>query len=147
MPYRDINQVSEAAGVVPGLTSRRAFQSLLAVLGSVAIVAGLGTVFFGVDSIVGAEGATATIDSEMRFYAVWYVGAGALLWWSALNLERAGALIRGFPGPATRCGPLAWAVLAGGRRTSSFSQTLMVIELVLPFVIVGWQVELSRRDR
>ncbi len=88
---------------------------MLAALGYIAIVAGLGTVFLCVDSLVGAEDVSATVDSEIRFYAVWYVGAGALLLWSAANVERAGALIRGLAGLLFVAGVsrgLSWLVSA-----------------------------------
>lgn len=125
-------------------SSAGAFRGLLILLGSVAIVAGLGTAVLGVDSVVGAGEVSPTVDSEMRFYAVWYVGAGALLLWSARNLERAGALIRGLAGLLFLAGlsrGLSWVTVG---EPHALSKTLMVIELVLPFLIVPWQIALSR---
>ncbi|MDQ4064526.1 MAG: DUF4345 domain-containing protein [Actinomycetota bacterium] len=115
------------------------------ILGSIPVFAGLATVLFGVGSTVGTEGITATVDSEMRFYAVWYVGAGVVLLWSARNLERATALIRGiavllFIGGSSRV--LSW--LAVGE-PHALTKTLMAIELVLPFVVVPWQIVALRR--
>ena len=59
--------------------TRTALQIFLGLLGSVAVVAGLSTVLLGVESILGAEEVSGTIDSEMRFFAVWYVAAGVVL--------------------------------------------------------------------
>ncbi len=128
------------------VSSTRALQTLLAVLGCIAIVAGSATVLFGVDSILGAEDVSGTVDSEMRFYAVWYVGAGALLMWSARNLDRAGVLIRAiatllFVAGLSRA--LSWLMVG---EPHVVSQALMVAELVLPLVIVVWHATLPAGD-
>lgn len=128
-----------------GTSSRRAFQALLVVLAGIAVIAGMATVLFGVDSIIGAEAVSATVDSEMRFYAVWYVGAGVLLAWSAANLERSGGIVRGvaallFLGGLSRA--LSWISVG---EPHNLSVVLMVIELTLPTVIVAWQAARKRR--
>lgn len=128
-------------------TSRKAYKGLLTFLGFVPVVVGSATVLLGVDSVPGADEASATVDSEMRFYAVWYVGTGVVLLWSARNLERAGTLIRGiavllFVAGLSRL--LSWAMVGAPHRAA---QVLMVIELVLPWVIVSWQVAIERSLR
>lgn len=115
---------------------------MLVVLGLVVIVAGSATVLLGVDSLVGAEEASATIDSEMRFYAVWYVGAGFLLLWSARNLDRAGSFIRAvagllFVGGLSR--GLSWLLVG---EPHVVAQVLMLIEVTLPFLVVLWHAAL-----
>ncbi|MCA1726915.1 MAG: DUF4345 domain-containing protein [Actinobacteria bacterium] len=57
---------------------RRGLQIILALLGVVATVFGLVSVFGGADAVLGSGGASADVDSELRFYAAWYVVAGVL---------------------------------------------------------------------
>lgn len=113
-------------------------QVFLTFLGLVALVAGLATVLFGVASIVGAEDVSGTVDSEMRFYATWYAGAGVLLLWSARRLDSDTWIIRGIAGTLFAAGcsrALSWVAVG---EPHLVAQVLMVIELVLPFVIVTW---------
>ncbi len=120
---------------------------LLSVLGSVAIIAALATVVLGVTSIAGAEAVSGTVDSEMRFYAVWYAGAGLLLLRCVPRLETETTIIRGiavllFIAGCSRA--LSWAVVG---EPHPVAQVLMVIELVLPFVIVPWHAAIVRAAR
>jgi uncharacterized protein DUF4345 len=117
---------------------RTTLKAFLIVLGLVAIGAGLSTVLLGVDSIAGAEEVSGTVDSEMRFYAAWYVGAGVLLLWSAVNLERARSLIRLIAGILFLSGlsrALSWVTVGDPH---VLTRVLMVLELTLPIVIVAW---------
>ncbi len=112
----------------------------------VAFVAGLGAVLFGVASIVGAETVSGTVDSEMRFYAVWYAGAGLLLFKSASNLEGEIVIIRGVAAAlfVAGCGrALSWLVVGEPHVVAKF---LMVIELILPLIIVAWHAVVAREN-
>ena len=127
-----------------GSTSRRALQVFLTVLGSVAVIAGTTTVVLGVDSVVGAEGVSGTVDSEMRFYAVWYMGAGFLLLRAVARVESekrtiAGIAILFFIAGCAR--GLSWLMIG---EPHTVAQVLMVIELALPLVIVPWQAAIAR---
>lgn len=124
--------------------SRTALQVFLAVLGVVGFTAGAATVLLGVDSIIGAEAVSATVDSEMRFYAVWYVGAAVVLLRSVPRVEFAGGAIRAiavlfFIGGCSRA--LSWAVNGAPHVVA---QVLMVFELVLPVVILPWHMRVVR---
>ncbi|MBW3594567.1 MAG: DUF4345 domain-containing protein [Actinobacteria bacterium] len=126
--------------------SRRALQVFLTILGSVAIVTGATTVILGVDSIVGAERVSGTVDSEMRFYAVWYVGAGVLLLREGARVESAYRVITAIAALFFLAGcsrALSWAVVG---RPHKLSIVLMMIELALPFVVVPWQRRIARPD-
>ncbi|MGH2756743.1 MAG: DUF4345 domain-containing protein [Actinomycetota bacterium] len=127
-----------------GGASRMALKVFLTILGSIALVAGLGTVLFGVDSIVGAEPVSGTVDSEMRFYAVWYAGAGVVILRAAARVESAGTTIRAvvvlfFVAGCSRA--LSWLVVG---RPHTVAVALMVIELALPLVILPWQAAVAR---
>lgn len=123
----------------------RGLQLLLHFLGVVAFVAGVGTVLFGTASIAGAETVSGTVDSEMRFYAVWYAGAGLLLLKSAKNVERETVIIRGIAAALFVAGcsrALSWAVVG---EPHVVAKVLMVIELILPFIVVAWHTAVTRQ--
>jgi hypothetical protein len=58
---------------------RTGLQLLLTVLGLVAVAFGLLTVFTGGAGVLRGGEVSANVDSELRFYAAWYAGAGLLL--------------------------------------------------------------------
>ena len=128
-----------------GDPSHRALQIFLCVLGSVAVVAGLSTVFLGVDSVLGAEEVSGTVDSEMRFFAVWYAAAGVVLLRAVPRVESerktiAAVAVLFFIAGCARA--LSWLVVG---RPHAGAITLMVIELALPIVILPWQAAVARR--
>ena len=112
----------------------RGLRVLLTLIGAVAIVAGAASVIFGA-SIIPARGeVSASVDSEMRFYAVWYVAAGVI----ALRASRgnvSGAVVGGLAvcfGVAGCARALSWAAVG---RPHSTTIGLMVVELVLALVL------------
>lgn len=128
-------------------TSLRVLQIFLTILGAVAVVAGTGTVLFGVRSILGAEAVTPTVDSEMRFYAVWYAAAGGIILWAARRVESETTTIRGVAGlffVAACSRVLSWIVVG---RPHPFTVTLMIIEFALPLIIIPWQAAVGRERR
>ena len=127
-------------------SSRVGLQVFLGLLGAVAVVAGLSTVILGVDSIVGAEAVSAAVDSEMRFYAVWYFGAGVIILRSIAQVEAHKTTISVVAALFFLAGcsrALSWLVLG---RPSTLAVVLMVIELALPLVIVPWQAAVARAN-
>lgn len=115
-----------------------AFRVFLSVLGLVAIVAGASTAVLGADSILGVDSVSPSADSEMRFYAIWYAGAG----WALLQAAR-----RPEEGRVTIASVAVLFFLAGCSRALSWATegrphdvavVLMVIELALPLVILPW---------
>ena len=119
--------------------SRRLLGYLLGLLGSVMIAAGSFTVVMGLSSVTGDVVVTPDADSEMRFYAVWYVVAGVLLLRSLSDLAAAGTIVRavGVGFFAAGCArAVSWIVVG---RPGSLAVTLMAVELILPFVIIPWR--------
>jgi hypothetical protein len=128
----------ERAGV------RKAMQIFLTILGVVAVVAGSVTILFGATSIVGVEDPSPAVDSEMRFFAVWYAAAGMLVLRVVPRVETSGGLIRGVAAAFFVAGcarGLSWAVVG---KPPAIAVLLMVIELALPFVLIPWQAALER---
>lgn len=127
-----------------GDTGRRLLQGLLRLMGVVMVVAGAVTVLAGAASLPNEGDVTADVDTEMRFYAVWYVAAGALLLGAVPRVEKETWTIRVvaagfFVGGCARI--LSW-VTVGRPHVSAI--VLMTLELVLPLVIVPWQAALRR---
>jgi hypothetical protein len=114
------------------------------VLGFVAAGAGLVTVLTGGASVLGGPDVAASLDSELRFYAAWYVGLGVLLLRAAPRVESETTVIRAV------CAVLLLA--AAGRVISwvtvgsphPFYQGLLVVELGLPVLLVPWQSAVAR---
>lgn len=110
------------------------------------IVAGSATVLLGAASLPGEGQVPAVIDSEMRFYAIWYVVAGLILLRCARDVEAQTWLVRlvAFAFFAAGCArALSWLVIDAPHWTQI---VLMIIELVLPFVVVPWQAAVARRS-
>ena len=116
--------------------AHRILRWILLALGGVMVVAGASTIVFGVSSIAGAGGFTASVDSEMRFYAVWYLVMGLLVLRVTRDLGAAGPLVVmvGVGFFAAGCArALSW--LSTGR-PHTVAVVLMVVELVIPFVVL-----------
>jgi hypothetical protein len=67
--------------------SVRTLQRTLYVLAVIPVVAGASTVLLGSESVPAAGKPTASIESELRFYSVWWIGAGLFLAWLAPRIE------------------------------------------------------------
>jgi hypothetical protein len=109
------------------------------------IVAGSIAVLLGAESVLREGSFTTDIDSEMRFYAVWYVAAGIMLARAIPRVESEAFMIRLIAGAFFVAGcarALSWAVV-GKPHVSQV--VLMVIELCLPFVIVPLQAAVARK--
>jgi hypothetical protein len=119
--------------------SRRALQATLAILGVTAVTFGGLTVLTGAAGVLAGGPVSASVDSEMRFYAAWYLAAGVLLLRTVARVESEGPTIR------TICAVLFLAACA---RVVSFVAVgaphpvfvvLMAIEFAIPVVVVPWQ--------
>jgi hypothetical protein len=122
----------------------------LTLLGSVALVAGVLSVLFGVYLIPDHGDVNPSVDSEMRFFAVWYAGAGLVVLRVVPRVEAARLTIRAVAAAffIAGCSRLISIIVAGNPH--ALFLVLMAIELVLPLVIVPWQTSIARpnvRDR
>jgi Domain of unknown function (DUF4345) len=111
------------------------------------LIAGSLSVVFGASSVLGAGDVTAEIDSEMRFYAVWYVVAGAFLLRATRRIESEAWTIRLIAAAffVAGCSRILSWVAVGRPHLSQL--ILMVIELILPLVVIPWQASVARRAR
>ncbi|MGH8982743.1 MAG: DUF4345 domain-containing protein [Acidimicrobiia bacterium] len=117
----------------------RGLQVVLTILGVVAIGAGTLALVTGAALVPGGDEVTASVDSEFRFYAAWYVGAGVVALRAARRVESEGRTIRAlcaflFLAACAR----ALSIIVVGAPQAWFL-VLMGIEFVIPAVIVPWQ--------
>lgn len=85
---------------------------LLGAVGAVAAIAGTSTVVRGTGGVTGrlARSGDASVDSELRFFAAWYIVAGIVMMRAARAPEQEAATVR-----LVSCG---WAIAAAGRLLS-----------------------------
>ena len=132
--------VSRSAG-------RSGLVTLLTALGAVATVEGTRGAVQGAGQVVGGGPVSANVDSEYRFYSAWYAVLGVLLLGAARRPEHETRVIRATAG--------GFLMAALGRLLSSrtagpphpLQRALMVVELVLPPVLVGWQSQVRSAGR
>lgn len=125
---------------------RRGFQTFLLVLGAVMVVAGAAGVVLGARTVLDPGSFTANVDSETRFFAVWYAAAGVLILYAAHDVASSTILIRVVAGAFFVAGLarlLSWATVGRPHWTQL---VLMVVELVLPAVIVAWHAAPTRKE-
>jgi hypothetical protein len=121
------------------VTPLRGLRALLYVFGTVAIVAGAWTVVAGSESIPSAGDLNANVESELRFYATWWIAAGVFLVWLAPRVEDQTRALRVF------CALLALAATARVFAVvdtdwpSTGQIALMIIEYVLAVGLPIWQ--------
>jgi Domain of unknown function (DUF4345) len=125
--------------------SRRGLQATLTILGVIAVTFGALTVLTGAAGVVAGGPVSASVDSEMRFYAAWYLAAGVLLLRTVARVQSEGPTIRGI------CAVLFLAacarvvsLLAVGAPHPIFL-VLMAIEFAIPAVVVPWQAAVASR--
>ena len=112
--------------------------------GAVATLAGLHTVVAGAKSIAGEDAANPSVESELRFYAAFYVAYGLAVLRVAPRADRDSGAVQAlaaalfFAGLARASGWLAVG------RPHPLHRGLLVIELAAPPAIVAWQKRLAR---
>ncbi len=69
------------------------FRLWLILFGVVCIGIGLAHLLFGPATIIGGGPVSATVDSELRFYAVLFMGFGAAFIWAARDIAQRGGVV------------------------------------------------------
>jgi hypothetical protein len=121
------------------LTSRLLLQGLLVANGAIAAGTGTAVVAGGPGAIPGGGRVPASVDSVLRFYAVYWAASGVALWRLVPRVEQETAAIQRacatmFIGGTARL----LAARCSGRPHTLF-QALTVVELVTTPAIVAWQ--------
>jgi Domain of unknown function (DUF4345) len=127
---------------------KRVTEIWLIAFGFICAGIGLSHLLFGTSTIIGGGSVNATIDSDMRFYALLFAAYGLVFVWCAVDLAERGrvANVLGaifFAGGLARL--LAWAATG---QPNWFYVVMIPVELIVP--LVNWalirQVSDSRRD-
>jgi hypothetical protein len=113
---------------------KRMVQIWLAAFGLVCAGIGVAHLLFGSATIVGAGPVNATVDADLRFYALMFAAYGLAFMWCALDITRRGrtANILGlafFAGGVARL--LSWAAVG---QPNWFYVLMIPVELVVPIV-------------
>jgi len=116
-----------------------ALRFLLTAIGLTAIATGIYVVAAGSAGVTGSGVASASIDSELRFFAVFWIGYGVAALALARRSARDPALIRAlalvmFTGGVARA--IAWVDVG---RPHALFVVLMTMELRIPLGIIGLQ--------
>jgi hypothetical protein len=139
---------TNAETVLPDSGSRSALRSLLYLGGGVATVAGLDTVIRGARSLPAQKLlANPSVESELRFYAAFYVAYGLAVLRVAPRADRDTTGVRAVAGALFLAGlarAVGWRVVGRPHRVQ---RALLVIELAAPPSMVAWQARLSAGDR
>jgi hypothetical protein len=121
-----------------------ALRSVLATVGTVAVVAGLDGVLRGASGVHDGGPASANVDSELRFFAAWYAVAGALALKAARDPAEdplaVQACAAGF-GLAAVGRVLSWRRLGA---PNPLFRGLLAAEVALAAGLVPWQRRLAR---
>jgi hypothetical protein len=124
--------------------ARRGLQVVLTIVGIVAVAAGGHTVVTGGDSVLNHGDVSAGVDSELRFYAAWYVVAGVLVLRAVRRVESEALVVRAVGAAFFLAGSARLLSLVTVGRPHPFALALMVLEFVIPVVIVPWQAAVAR---
>ena len=129
---------------MPNLTSKLLLQVLVAALGVVAVAAGAFAVLTGANGMPGEAAASASVESELRFFAVFWIAYGVVALRTARRVELETTTVRA----------LALALFAAGLarvvgwiavgRPHTLLVALMIVELVGPPLVVIWQSRVAR---
>jgi Domain of unknown function (DUF4345) len=118
-------------------------RALLYVVGAVATTAGLHSVTAGVRSLPGRQSASAPVESELRFYAAFYVAYGVAALRVAPRADHDAEAVRALAGALF----LAGLARAGGWLAAGpphpLQRALLVLELAGPPAVVAWQARLA----
>ena len=124
--------------------SRRALRGTVGAAGVVATAAGLDTMLRGARTVAGEGPANAALESELRFYAAFYVAYGLVALRVAPRADRDGAAVRGLAGALFLAGLAragSWATVG---RPHRLQLALLALELGGPPPVAAWQARLAR---
>jgi hypothetical protein len=119
----------------------------LYVLAVIPIVTGVLTVFLGADSVPAPGDPSPNLESELRFYSTWWIGAGVFLAWLAPRVAERTLELRVFSALLFLSGMSRGLAAVATDWPSTGQLMLMGLELVLPVVFVAWQARVVQEVR
>ena len=122
----------------------RGLRLLLGLLAVVAVAAGAQTLLFGSNVLPGGGEPSASVESELRFYGTWWLGAGVFLAWIVRDLEDRGRELRAVSAVLFLAGLSRLLAWADAGRPHTLFLVLLALELLLPPTFVVWHARASR---
>jgi hypothetical protein len=122
----------------------RIMRAFLYLGGAVATIAGLHTVMAGVRSLPGRQSASAPVESELRFYAAFYVAYGLAALRIAPRADHDARAVRALAGALFLAGLARGGGWLAAGPPHPLQRALLVIELAAPPTMVAWQARYSR---
>lgn len=113
--------------------------------GAVATAAGMHTVIAGARSIVGQGAANASVESELRFYAAFYVAWGLAALRAAPRADQDPATVRTLAGALFLAGLARAGAWRAVGKPHPGQRVLLAIELAGPPALGAWQTRLAAR--
>lgn len=126
-----------------GPRGMRALQALLTAIGVVAVAAGLFAVVTGIGGMPGDHPASPSVDSELRFFAVFWMAYGVVAIRVAPRAHLQTTAVRGLALALFVAGiarAISWLDVG---RPDSLYLVLLALELGLPPLLVAWQARLA----
>ena len=125
------------------MASRSSLRMVLLVFVMVMVGSGVATALFGT-TIVPRGASSPGVDSELRFYGVWYAVAGVMLFRSLRRPTADAFTVRLVAGAffVAGCSCVVSWIVEG--RPHGWFVFLLVVELVIPFVLIPWQAAVAR---
>jgi hypothetical protein len=107
------------------------------------VVAGGATALLGSASLPSSGEVTASIESELRFYSVWWIGAGLFLAWLAPRVAERTLELRVFCALLFFAGLTRLLAISDAGWPHASQLVLMAFEFVLPVILVIWQARVT----
>lgn len=125
--------------------SRRALRAVFYLGGLIATTAGLHTAIAGARSLPGEDTANEVVESELRFYAAFYVAYGVAALRTAPRADDATASVRALAGALFLAGLARAGAWRGVGRPHRLQRVLLVAELLAPPLVTAWQSRVAAR--
>ena len=126
-------------------SGRAALRAVVYVGGAVATAAGIHTVIAGARSIAGQGAANASVESELRFYAAFYVAYGLAALRVAPRADQDPGAVRALAGALFLAGLARAGSWRAAGKPHPGQRVLLAIELAGPPALGAWQARLAAR--
>lgn len=127
------------------MRSEKGLSRLLLILAVIPIATGVIAFLGGSDAIIDSGEVTPTVESELRFYSVWWIGVGLYLAAIARRPLERGRELRIVAGLLFLAGIGRMLAVIDTDWPHGMYVVFMAIELTLPVLIVVWHARLAGR--
>lgn len=126
-------------------SSATVLRTVLKTTAVVAVTTGSSVVLFGGRAAPGGATASPTVESVLRFYAVWWIAAGPVLWQAAAAVGTGDKRLRQLCAVMTAGGAARLMAAAQTGLPHPLFQALAAVELVGAPLLAAWDWRLHRQ--